>query len=162
MAAYRMAKGESRTDEVLAFHSPGQYKAEGTGGPRQTALDHRTELRGTEAGTRTGALRRPGLARVPPSRHALYRGIRLPPGREKPFFPLGTRRQSRTIGARSPARLPPARLKSDPSGIIRSLLRRFAYNSLASLSDSFPAVLFVDPNVCNTVVLGCGIRDARL
>src|SRR4051795_7914498 len=64
MAPDRMAEGGSRTCEVLAFNPATQYKAKGTGCPRQTALDHRTELRGTEAGTRTWPLRRPGLARV--------------------------------------------------------------------------------------------------
>src|SRR3954466_3575877 len=87
MAPDRMAEGGSRTCEVLAFNPASKYKAKGTGCPRQTALDHRTELRGTEAGTRTRPLRRPGLARIPSSRHALYRGIRLPRGREKPFPP---------------------------------------------------------------------------
>src|SRR3954451_7565213 len=128
MAADRMAEGGSRTCEILAFHSAGGYQTEATGCPRQTALDHRTELRGTQAGTRTGALRGPRLARVPPPRHALHSSLRLPCSREKPFFPLGTRRQSRIIRARSPTRFPPARIKSDPSGIIRSRSRRFAYN----------------------------------
>src|SRR3954447_22614828 len=113
MAADRVAEGRNRTREILAFHSAGRNQAEGTGYARQTALDHRTELRGTEAGTRTGALRRSRLARLPPSRHALYSGIRLPRSREKPFFPLDTCRQPQTIGARPPARFPPARIRSD-------------------------------------------------
>jgi len=121
-------KGEAEPAKYWLFHSAGGYQTEGTGCPRQTALDHRTELRGTQAGTRTGALRGPRLARVPPPRHALHSSLRLPCSREKPFFPLGTRRQSRIIRARSPTRFPPARIKSDPSGIILSLSRRFAYN----------------------------------
>src|SRR3954452_17743494 len=76
MAADRMAEGGSRTCEILAFHSAGGYQTEGTGCPRQTALDHRTELRGTQAGTRTRALRGPRLARVPPPRHALHSSLR--------------------------------------------------------------------------------------
>src|SRR3954454_9870305 len=54
MAADRVAEGRNRTREILAFHAGGRYQAEGTGCARQTALDHRTELRGTEAGTRPG------------------------------------------------------------------------------------------------------------
>jgi hypothetical protein len=56
-------------------------------GSRQTALDRRTRLSGTEAGTRSGALRRPWLARLPPSCNTLSRRLWLPGGGAESFPP---------------------------------------------------------------------------
>ena len=46
-------------------------------------------------------LRRPRLARLSSSRHAVYRRLRVPHGRAKPFFFLGACRQTRTTRTQS-------------------------------------------------------------
>ena len=50
----RVAQDRIRTDPVLALHSWGPYLAFRSGRSGQTALDHRTRLSGTQAGTRSG------------------------------------------------------------------------------------------------------------
>ena len=47
-------------------------------GHNQTALAHRARLSRSQTGDRHRALRRPGLARLSPPRHALHRRLRLP------------------------------------------------------------------------------------
>ena len=120
MAADRVAERRSRADQILAIHAAGRHEAEGSGGTRQTPLDHRTGLRGTEAGTRPGSLRRQRLARLSPSRHLMHCSLWVPCGRAEPFFPLSPRRQSWIISPRAAAGLPAPGLASAPSGIIRT------------------------------------------
>ena len=57
---------------------------------RQAALAHRARLSGTQAGGRARAFRRPRMARLPPSRHAVHRGLRIPDLREGDDSPLRT------------------------------------------------------------------------
>src|SRR5262245_36058947 len=119
MVADRMAHRGIRTNQVLAIHSASRYRSSGTGAFRQTSLDHRTGLSGTETGTWLGTLRRKGLARLPSSRHSLHRGLWIPGGRTESFFPLSPDRQSWTTSSRAAARLPAARIAAFvPSGII--------------------------------------------
>src|SRR5262249_22026423 len=61
MVAYRVALRRIGTNQVLAIHSASRLGSPGTGAPGQTSVDHRTGLSGTEAGTRTGPLRRTRL-----------------------------------------------------------------------------------------------------
>src|SRR5690349_2596804 len=67
VAAYRMAERRGRTDEILVFDTAGRNKAQRSGCCRKTTVDYRAGLSGTETGTRVGPLRRPRLARLPPS-----------------------------------------------------------------------------------------------
>ena len=57
---------------------------------RQTALAHRARLSGAQAGGRARPFRRARMARLPPSRHAVHRGLRVPDLREGDNSPLGT------------------------------------------------------------------------
>ena len=123
---------------------PADTKAEGSGGARQTALDHRTGLSGTQAGTRTRSLRRERLARLSPSRHSMHCGLWVPCGRAEPFFPLSPCRQSRTISPRAAAGVPAPRLASDPSGIIRTRLPHSGPRSRAGWQPAFLTARFVD------------------
>ena len=81
MAADRVAPRPGCTAQILAVESACLHPAAQTGGARETALDHRTRLSGTEAGTRSRSLRRPRLARLPSSRHSRGRRLWLPGGR---------------------------------------------------------------------------------
>jgi len=65
-----------------------------SGQDRQTSLDHRAGLRGTETGTGAGALRGPQLAWISPSCHAVHRSLWVPGGERNRFFPLRPRRSS--------------------------------------------------------------------
>ena len=56
----------------------------------QAALAHRARLSGTQAGSRAWSLRRPRLARLPSSRHAVHRGLRIPDRRAGDDSPLRT------------------------------------------------------------------------
>src|SRR5579872_456112 len=64
MVVDRMAGRGNGTHQVLAIHSSGQSRADGSRAFGQTSLDHRTGLSGIEAGTRVGPLRRTRLARL--------------------------------------------------------------------------------------------------
>src|SRR5689334_17775754 len=87
MAADRVAPRRGRADQVLALQ-PGADDQAGEAGPhRQGALADRARLRGAETGDRTGSLRGPRLARLPPSCQPLHRSLRLPDRRALPFPP---------------------------------------------------------------------------
>src|ERR1043165_9713974 len=121
MAADRMANRGIRTNQLLAIHSAGRYCLGGTGAFGQTPLDHRAGLSRTETGTRVGPLRRTRLARLPPSRHLMRRGLWLPGGRTESFFPLNPRQPSWITNPRATARFPAARFAAFvPSGLIRT------------------------------------------
>ena len=60
------------------------------GRPHQAALAHRTRLSGAQAGGRARAFRRAGMARLPPPRHAVHRGLRIADLREGDNSPLST------------------------------------------------------------------------
>src|SRR5678815_5760506 len=113
-----MAERRRRTDEILVFDTAGRNKAPGSGCCRKTTVDYRTGLSGTETGTRVGPLRRPRLARLPPSCDAMHCRLRVPGRGAEPFFPLSPGRLSRITSPRTSARLPAPGLASDPSGII--------------------------------------------
>src|ERR1700686_1121468 len=88
MGVDRMAGAGERTDQVLAFYSPGPYHTERVGETSERPLDYRTRLTRTEARVGTGTLRRSGLARFSSSRHVMHRRLRLPRRGKKWFFPL--------------------------------------------------------------------------
>jgi SRSO17 transposase len=114
----RVARGRGGTDQVLALHAARDGHARGAGRDRAAALAHRARLRGAQAGARPGALRGPRLARLPPPRVLVHRGLRLPGGRALPLFPPGLAAPARR--ARAAGRLPPPQLlPCAPSGTAR-------------------------------------------
>src|SRR5580693_28344 len=90
MAADRAARGRGRAYQVLAFDAGEKYPVPRSGRCRQIALAHRARLRGTQARGRPRTFRRAQLARLPPSRHAVHRGLRIPDLRTGDDSPLST------------------------------------------------------------------------
>src|SRR5882762_1013880 len=90
MVADRVARRRSRADQVLAVDAAIRYRLPRTGRLRQAALAYRARLSGTQAGGRAWALRRARLARLPSSRHDVYRSLRIPGLREGDDSPLNT------------------------------------------------------------------------
>src|SRR5271163_3319874 len=113
MVADRMARRRARADEILALHPARGHADRSSRRYRETALAHRTRLRGAQERTRPRPLRRAGLARLPSPRHALHRRLWIPDPRESGLSPL------RTPVARTPCPSPssttPRRPRSDPS-----------------------------------------------
>jgi hypothetical protein len=68
---------KSRTDEILAHERRPRHVVCRPGRSGQVALAHRARLSGTQAGNRHRPLRGPHLAGLPPSRHAVDRGLRF-------------------------------------------------------------------------------------
>ena len=93
--------------------------AGGAGRDRQAALADRARLRGAEAGAGARPLRGPRLARLPPPRVLVHRGLRLPGGRALALFP--SRLATPAAGARAAGRLPSLQLLPAP-GAARSAL----------------------------------------
>src|SRR5277367_3536189 len=75
MVADRMARRRARADEILALHPARGHADRSSRRYRETALAHRTRLRGAQERTRPRPLRRAGLARLPSPRHALHRRL---------------------------------------------------------------------------------------
>src|SRR6185295_6392226 len=88
MALDRVAGRRERAHQVLALDPAGGHQLRAPGRTRQAPVAHRARLPGAQAGTRTGALRGPRLARFPPSRDALHRSLWLPDRRTGEDFPL--------------------------------------------------------------------------
>src|ERR1019366_9171932 len=105
-------------------------------------------------------LRRPGLARLPSSRDAVHRRLRVPHRREEPLFPLGACWGTQTTHTQNSREVPPARRpRFVTQGIILPLSPRSASPSHATSSTSFQVALFAARYVYNTVVLAaCGVR----
>src|SRR3954468_11778719 len=125
MAADRVARGRAGADAVLAVDPARGDRLRADGRPGSAALADRAGLPGSQAGSRARALRGPRLARLPPSRHALHRGLWLSDRRAGEIFPLrpkSRRRSRRGLRSASPfRRLPTARRsRSDPSGTCRT------------------------------------------
>src|SRR5450631_3057976 len=95
MVTDRVARGRSRADQILAIDAAGECQLPPTRRLCQAALAGRAGLPGTQAGGRAWALRRPRLARLPSSRHDVYRSLRLPGLREGDDSP--SRPRSTTI-----------------------------------------------------------------
>src|ERR1700722_12683439 len=154
VAADRVAPWRGGTAQILVVQPGPRPQAARSGRRRETALDHRTRLSGTETGIGPGPFRRAWLARLPSSRHTVDCRLWLPGGRAVPFFPLGPRRSSRTISSQTPDSLPAPRLASAQSGIIRTLLPPCASCWPAPCLTNSAAVPSAVPGVHNTVVLG--------
>src|SRR4051795_4128143 len=123
-----VARGGERADQVLALDPARDGHARGAGRDRQAAVAGRAGLRGAQAGAGPGALRGPGLARLPPPRVLVHRRGRLPGGRALRLFPsrlAPPAANARAAGRLSPPQLPPCA----PSGIARARSRPCADTS---------------------------------
>ena len=89
----------------------------------QAALAHRARLRRIEERTRPRPLRRARLARIPPSRQPLHRGLRIPDSRKIRFSPLSP------LAPRKTCRFRPYSILTQPP--IRP--ERHVENSIATL-----------------------------
>src|SRR5881409_2344630 len=87
VAAHRMAAGGSCADQVLALHAATDGDLDRLGPLGDVALAHRAGLPRAQGRAGAGSLRRPGLARLPSSRLALHRGVRIPRRRAAHAFP---------------------------------------------------------------------------
>src|SRR5271163_3996734 len=112
-----MAEWRSRADERLALDLAQGHAFAGSRRQRQTALAHRTRLRGVEGRTRFSPLRRSRLAWISPPRDTLHRSLWLreaiPPSapwqRKMPLLPKGFRPR----GSADPARTSRRKLDRD-------------------------------------------------
>src|SRR5215475_12020583 len=89
MAFDRMARGGERADQILAFNVAAKYHFRKASRSNQAALAHRARLSGSQTRGRARAFRRARLAWLPPPRHAVHRGLRIPGLREGDDSPLG-------------------------------------------------------------------------
>jgi len=115
-------EGEEPAEEILALDIARGCIDRSPRRQDQIALAHRTRLGGTEERTGPRAFRGAGLARLPPSRHALRRGLWIPDPQESGPFPLWTQATQRT--SPFPSSATPRRPRSDPSDTSRTLSRR--------------------------------------
>ncbi len=90
VAVGRVARRRGETHQILVLDASEDHCLPQIGGHHQAALAYRARLSGTEARGRARSLRRPRLARLPPSRHAVYRGLRIRGLREGDDSPLRT------------------------------------------------------------------------
>jgi hypothetical protein len=116
---------------------------------------HRARLRGTQAGTGTGPLRRARLARVSPSCHFMYRRLWVPGRGEEPFFPLHTRQLLALILTQSSVLLPPKGIAPYAhSDMTPGPSPRFDMSLQGPCFGNCPGVLFAGFNIYNTAALG--------
>src|SRR3984957_505948 len=152
MVVDRMAGAGERTDQVLAFYSPGPHYTERVGETSETSLDYRTRLPRVEARVGTGTLRRSGLARFSPSRHVMHRRLRLPRRGTKSFFPLRKRRSTGLTRHETSARVPPPRLAAcvlNVTILIPSPAYQFRLPDI--LSSNSPPARFVIEGACDVL-----------
>src|SRR6478736_9751690 len=121
MAADRVARGRAGADAVLAVDPARGDRLRRSGRLGSAALAHRAGLPGSQAGSRARALRGPRLARLPPSRHAVHRGLWLSDRRAGEIFPP----QAQVAPGVSkrlafPRVTTPRRRRSDPNGTCRT------------------------------------------
>ena len=90
VAADRVAAGRSRADQILALDAAGEHQLSAPRRFCQVALAHRARLSGTQAGGWARPLRGARMARLPSSRHAVHRGLRIPDLRARDDSPLRT------------------------------------------------------------------------
>jgi SRSO17 transposase len=86
------ATGGRRTRSLLARHTPLRHRTGAHGRSDQAALADRARLSRAQAGGRARSLRRSRLARLPPPRHLVHRGLRLSDLRDGDDSPLTTGR----------------------------------------------------------------------
>src|SRR5712664_1800932 len=91
MAADRVAQRRTGADQILALDPSRRYRLSTPGRTRQTALANRARLSRAQARGRARAFRRPRMARLSSSRHAVHRRLRIPGLREGDDSPSGSR-----------------------------------------------------------------------
>ena len=96
-------EGEAEPDHYWLCHAARRHLARAHGRSGQDALADRARLSRTQAGGRPRSLRRPWLARLPPSRNSLCRSLRIPDLREGDDSPSGHPRTWRRSQSSLPA-----------------------------------------------------------
>src|SRR5712664_134508 len=91
MAVDRVAQRRARTDQILALDPPRGHYFASSDLLHQAALADRARLSGAQARGRARAFRRPRMARLSSSRHAVHRRLRIPGLREGDDSPSGSR-----------------------------------------------------------------------
>jgi hypothetical protein len=118
------------SDKILVLDASAKYHLRQPGRSHQATLAHRAQLSGAEAGGRARAFRRARMARLPPSRHTLHRGLRIPDLRKGDDSPLSTSFHRDVPGACHSRRLQTQRLhRCGPSGTFQTRLRPCADGS---------------------------------
>src|SRR6476469_3261074 len=163
MAADRVARGRAGADAVLAVDPARGDRLRRSGRPGPAALADRAGLPGAQAGTRARALRGPRLARLPPPRHAVHRGLLFPDRRAGEIFPLRPRWRRGLRSASPSRRLPtPRRSRSGPRGMCRTRSppcdagSRWRSPKLSNDARAAHASTTTDPHIiaaCDAVVL---------
>src|SRR6202042_2624151 len=91
VAADRVARGRGCANQILALDTSEKHLVPRSGRCRQAALACRARLPGAQAGGRARAFRGARMARLPSSRHAVHRGLRIPDlrkgARSAPVYP---------------------------------------------------------------------------
>ena len=119
----------STLPQDIAFRSPGR--------PDQAALAHRARLSGPQAGSRARAFRRARMARLPSSRHAVHRSLRIPDLRAGDDSPLRTSFHRAVPGTCRSRRLSTQRLRRcGPNATSRTRSRPCAGGSSSRSSDA--------------------------
>ena len=119
----------------MVLDASAKYHLRQPGRSHQATLAHRARLSGAEAGSRARAFRRARMAWLPPSRHTLHRGLRIPDLREGDDSPLSTSFQRNVPGGCHSRRLQTQRLhRCGPSGTFQTRLRPCADGSFSPSS----------------------------
>jgi SRSO17 transposase len=121
----RVAQRRTGADQILALDPSRRYRLSTPGRTRQTTLADRARLSGAQARGWARAFRRPRMARLSSSRHAVHRRLRIPDLREGDDSPLRlSSRQAVQDTCRS-QRLPTQRLRRcEPNDTFRTRLRQ--------------------------------------
>src|SRR4029077_4771116 len=127
------------TDKILVLNASGEHRVPSARRYRQTALAHRTRLSGTQTGGWARPLRRARLARLPPSRNAVHRGLWIPDlraGDDSPLRNAFHRVVQRNYNSRSlpPKGGPPLRPERHVPNSIATIRRRLSAALVAMLS----------------------------
>src|SRR5262249_46500908 len=120
VAADRVAVRGAGADQILALHATRRYRFRSPRRSGEITLADRARLSGTQAGTGLCRLRGARLAWLPPSRHTLYRRLRLPDRRTRRLSPLRTGSHRALRGICPSRRFPTQRRpQSGPNGTCR-------------------------------------------
>ena len=119
----------------MVLDTSAKYYLRQPGRSHQATLAHRARLSGAEAGGRPRAFRRARMAWLPPSRHTLHRGLRIPDLRKGDDSPLSTSFHRDVPGACHSRRSQTQRFyRCGPSGTFQTPLRPCADGSFSPSS----------------------------
>ena len=164
MAVDRVAEERGRADKILALNRSGKDRLPLAGRSDKTALAYRARLSGPQARGWARSLRRTRLARLPPSRHALYRSLRIPDLRKGDDSPLSALFHRAVPGACHSRRLQTQRLRRcAPNGTFQTRLRQCVDASFSHSSEICRDVHVapLQPDTRNTGTIYDAVRLAR-